>query len=151
MLEMLTKVGAALHAAEPEISKDGFLHPVIKGILLMMTSGLEPNELASVLATSGNPDDEISSRQKNSYHCDHLVASFCSQWSDDAILKRDKGHRKQRAQANAITELQQQVADHEEAMAAVTEYDNEDKDSGLKEVEFIAEGQNMYSSDIIYR
>ena len=29
--------------------------------------------------------------------------------------------------------------------------DREDKDTGLKEVEFIAEGQNMYSSDIIYR
>ena len=29
--------------------------------------------------------------------------------------------------------------------------DNEDSDSGLKEVEFIAEGQNMYGSDIIYR
>ena len=29
--------------------------------------------------------------------------------------------------------------------------DREDKDTGLKEVEFIAEGQNMYNSDIIYR
>ena len=29
--------------------------------------------------------------------------------------------------------------------------DDEDSDSGLKEVDFIAEGQNMYGNDIIYR
>ena len=29
--------------------------------------------------------------------------------------------------------------------------DDEDSDSGLKEVDFIAEGQNMYGNEIIYR
>ena len=29
--------------------------------------------------------------------------------------------------------------------------DDEDSDSGLKEGDFIAEGQNMYGNDIIYR
>ena len=29
--------------------------------------------------------------------------------------------------------------------------DDEDSDSGLKEVDFIAEGQNMYGNDILYR
>ena len=29
--------------------------------------------------------------------------------------------------------------------------DNEDNDSGLKEVDFIAEGQNMYGNEIVYR
>ena len=98
-----------LPAAEPEISKKDFLHPVLKGIILLTSSGLEPNEVASALATSGNPDAELDSRKRNSYQIDHLIESLCSQWSDDAIAKRDRYKKQHKAQANAIADLQTQL------------------------------------------
>ena len=58
-----------------------------------------------MLATSGNPDDELSSRQKNSHHVDHLIASMCDQWSDESIQRRDAQNRKSRAQANPLTDM----------------------------------------------
>ena len=39
----LKNVGAALHAACSEIPANGFLHPMIQGILLAETSGLTPS------------------------------------------------------------------------------------------------------------
>ena len=92
-------VGTALHAAEPDISATNFLHPVLQGIILMMASNLDPSEQAAVLATSGDPSADTESRKRNSHHVDHLVLSFCSQWSDDAITRRDGQSRRTRAQA----------------------------------------------------
>ena len=50
--------GAALHAACADIPTDGFLHPMIQGILLAETSGLTPTEFASVIGTSGKTGAE---------------------------------------------------------------------------------------------
>ena len=61
--EYFDKVGTVLHAAEPEIDKHSYLHPVLKGIILISNSGLEPNEVAAVLSTSGNPDADLDSHK----------------------------------------------------------------------------------------
>ena len=103
--QYIDRVGTVLHAAEPEMDRKTFLHPVLQGIILITASGLEPSEVAAVLATSGNPDDELSSRQKNSHHVEHLIASMCDQWSDESIQRRDAQNRKSRAQANALTDM----------------------------------------------
>ena len=54
----LGKVRTALHAACKDIPADGFLHPIIQGIILAETSGLTPSEFASVLGTSGTTGAE---------------------------------------------------------------------------------------------
>lgn len=100
--QFVDKVGAALHAAEPDIDAAAYLHPVLKGIILMSASGLEPSEQAAVLATSGTPGHRAASRRQNSHHFDDLVESFCRQWSDDALITRDQRTKKQRAQVNAL-------------------------------------------------
>jgi hypothetical protein len=89
----LRKVGAALHAACSEIPANGFLHPMIQGILLAETSGLTPSEFASVLGTSGKTGAE-GEKIGNSWLAADLAAAFCDQWSDDAIALRDSRSRR---------------------------------------------------------
>ena len=87
------KVGAALHAACSDIPANGFLHPMIQGILLAETSGLTPSEFASVLGTSGRTGAE-GEKIGNSWLAADLAAAFCDQWSDDAIALRDSRPRR---------------------------------------------------------
>ena len=89
----LNKVGAALHAACSEIPANGFLHPMIQGILLAETSGLTPSEFASVLGTSGQTG-AVGEKIGNSWLVTDLTAAFCDQWSDDAIASRDSRFRR---------------------------------------------------------
>ena len=72
----LRKVGTALHAACEDIPADGFLHPMIQGILLAETSGLTPSESASVLGTTGAAGEKIG----NSWLISDLAEAFCDQW-----------------------------------------------------------------------
>lgn len=104
-VEGVNKVGIALHAAEPSISSTEYLHPVLRGIMLLTASGLGPSEQAAVLVTSGDPEHINSPRQRNSHHVDGLTRSLCAQWSDDAIFKRDQGYKRQKAQANALSDM----------------------------------------------
>ena len=85
----VTKTGKALHSVDPTIDQHKFLHPLILGVLLMQGTGLDPSEEAAVLATSGSTETATAT---NSYRVTDLMMSLQSQWSDDAIAKRDAKH-----------------------------------------------------------
>ena len=85
----IKKTGKALHQADAEIDETIFLHPLIQGILLQECINLSPAENAAVLATSGATTNEGGSIG-NSYLFVDLAASFIAQWSDEAVMRRDK-------------------------------------------------------------
>ena len=89
----LRKVGAAPDAACVDILANGFLHPMIQGILQAEASGLTPSEFASVLGTSektGAKGEQIG----NSWLVNDLTTAFCDQWSGDTISVRDSRSRR---------------------------------------------------------
>ena len=82
-----------MHATCKDILADGFLHPMIQGIILVETSGLTPSEIALVLGTSGTTGAE-GEKIGNSWMLSDLIETFCDQWSDDAIALRDSRSRR---------------------------------------------------------
>ena len=128
----LRKVGAALNAACSEIPPETFLHPMIQGILLAETSGLTPSEFACVLGTSGTTGAK-GEKIGNSWLVQDLMAAFCDQWSDDAIVARD---RSRRAQAGAAFDAQTAASEWETI--------EEEEEYQADEVDFSA---GVYGSD----
>ena len=74
------KVGKALHSAVPDIDETGYLHEVLRGIMLLDGTNLDPSEEAAILATTS---------PANSYRQADLVKALCEQWSDEQIRQRD--------------------------------------------------------------
>ena len=66
------KTGAALNAAQSDIDKDNFLHPILLGVLLMDSVNLDPSEQTAVLGTSGKTAEK-GERVGNSYHIGDLI------------------------------------------------------------------------------
>ena len=126
----LRKVGTALHAACTDIPADGFLHPMIQGIILAETSGLTPSEFASVLGTSGTTGAE-GEKIGNSWKLSDLIEAFCDQWSDDAVTLRDPRPRRSGNIGTAMEEYA--LSEWEPVDEQYYEYDDE------QEVDF-AEG-----------
>ena len=83
----------SVNAACRDIPADGFLHPMIQGILLAETSGLSPSAFAWVLGTSGATGAE-GERIGNSWLISDLTSAFCDQWSDDANAFRESRSRR---------------------------------------------------------
>ena len=91
---LYVEAGNALKEACGDVDPEKFLHPLVRGILLMESTNLEIVEQNSVLATSGP--------KGNSWLYQHLAEALQLQWSDEAVLKRDKTQRGRKAQANAV-------------------------------------------------
>ena len=96
----VAKTGEALHAAEPDIPADGYLHSKLLGVLLLEGTNLDPPEIASLLATSGKTGAQ-GARIGNSYDLADLCEALCTQWSEEELLRRDKSVRQSRRSAAA--------------------------------------------------
>ena len=102
------EAGNALKEACGDVDPEKFLHPLVRGILLMESSCLEVVEQNSVLATS--------SKAGNSWLFDDLKEALQLQWSDDMIIKRDKTAKGRRAQANQLEAQAFELADLRDAL-----------------------------------
>ena len=138
----LRKVGTALHAACKEIPADGFLHPMIQGIILAETSGLTPSEFASVLGTSGTSGAE-GEKIGNSWMLSDLIEAFCDQWSDDAVALRDSRSRRSDSIGAAMEEYA--LSEWEPVDEQYYEYDEEpeiDFSEGVFGEQYVGEGHS---------
>ena len=88
------EAGQALKEACRDVEPEKFLHHLVRGILLMEAVQLDVSEQNAVLATSG--------RTGNSWLFDDIKEALQLQWSDDAVIRRDRMQKGRRAQANAI-------------------------------------------------
>ena len=98
----MKKVGHALHQACSDIDAEKFLHPVIRCILLSETCGLTAQEFASVLSISGKP--VVGKAIGNSWDED-VVQALISQWSESAVVARDRAMKRNRAHAHALEDF----------------------------------------------
>ena len=89
-----TEAGNALKEACGGVDPEKFLHPLVRGILLMEGCQLEVPEQNAVLATSG--------KDGNSWLFDDLKTALQLQRSDDAMVKHGKSARGRRAQAHQL-------------------------------------------------
>ena len=129
------KVGQALKETCDDIDPEKFLHPLVRGILLMEASGLDIHEQNSVLATSGKAQ-KAGQAFGNSWLYEDLVDSLTRQWSDEAITKRDKHRKKDRATAHAMETQAAEIAGIRDDLLYM-KYEQDELVAGMQDFEII--------------